>query len=116
MGVPVIAPGPSSSTDVATKAYADSVGGSGGLTVTQTTIDIGSTATNVGLATVTDATVSPTSKIFVFWGNVTDSSQNDPEFDEVIFFAKPGSGSFVVKVISERPILGTFNIQYFVVA
>jgi hypothetical protein len=117
MPLPYIGPAPASATDVATKAYADSVGGGGGgLTVVQTIIDIGNPESTVGTATVTAVGVTSTSKIFVFWGNVTDSSENDPEMDEVTFIAKPGTGSFVVKVVGERQIAGKFPIQYFVVA
>lgn len=116
MPLPYVGPAPAAPADVATKAYADSVGGGGGgVTITQTSINIGSTAKTFGKATVTNAAVLPTSKIDVGWGNVTENSLNHPEFDQVTFLATPRTGNFVVTVISERPIVGVFNIQYFIV-
>lgn len=89
-------------------------GPAGTITITQTTIDIGATATVRGLATVTNAGVSGASKIFVNWGAVTAASRNHPEFDRVTFLAIPGAGNFTVQVLSDTPISGPFNIQYIV--
>ncbi len=91
----------------------DTLPGAGGAaTITATTITIGYEASEAE-AVVTDATVSGTSKIIVGWGNVLDTDENGPDFDNVTFRAIPGAGQFTVKVASQGDdIGGAFKIYY----
>lgn len=67
--------------------------------------------------TVTAASCTPASVVFVTWGPVTNADQNDPELDDVSFFAVPGTGSFTLNVTSEDPfavVQGAYRINYMI--
>ncbi len=89
----------------------------GSVSINETVIDIGATAVASATVTVTDAGVSPTSQIMVTWGAVRPADQNSPEFDDVSFFAVPGTGSFTVTAATadgRNRINGLFRINYLV--
>ncbi len=87
-------------------------------TVTATTayVNLGATPGTRLSATVTDATVSPTSKILVTWGAVTNTDDNDPEMDDITFFATPGTGQYTLTATAVQPIVGRVRINYQVAA
>lgn len=88
----------------------------GSATIKTAVIDIGGVPKSRGVATVTDAAVTPASRINVMWGAVTDADENDPEMDDVTFHAVPGSGQFTVRVTSSSGhfIRGAWRINYLV--
>jgi len=89
----------------------DGLGG-GAATVTAATLALGATAKCEHRITVTDAAVSPTSKIQVGWGATLDTDANGPDMDAVSFAARPGAGSFVVLVTCAQPIAGDVKALY----
>jgi hypothetical protein len=64
-------------------------------------------------ALITDAAITPASKIVVFWGAVSDLDENGPE-EAVTFTATPTSGSALVRVSSNQPfpVGGQYKIRY----
>lgn len=88
--------------------------GSGSATAATITLSYGSQSAT---ATVTDAAISPTSKIFIGWGNVLDTDMNSPEMDDVSFLPTPGSGQMTVRVSAATPtarVGGPYKINYMV--
>lgn len=79
---------------------------------TATTLALGSTAKTEHYITVTDASISPTSKVAVVWGATLDTDVNGPDIDTVTFSARPGSGSAVVVVGAETPVSGNLKVIY----
>ena len=64
---------------------------------------------------VTDASVSPTSRISVNWAPTTDLDENTPDISDVRFAAfSVGTGNFAIKVISNdtKPISGDYKLIY----
>lgn len=89
--------------------------GGGGGSWTAATLALGSDPKTEHYITVTDAAISPSSKVIVTWGACLDTDENGPDMDAVTFCARPGSGSAVVVVASERPVLGALKVLYQVV-
>ena len=90
--------------------YASLAGGGADIKSTTITIPYGVTR---GTATVVDASVTALSQIILSWGTVASTDENDPEMDDVSFFATPAAGSFDVTVVSAtKQIGGTFNLNY----
>lgn len=63
---------------------------------------------------VIDATVTGTSRIIPTWGAVLDTDDNEPEMDDVTFFARPAAGSFTLFAVAQQPITGRMRINYLV--
>lgn len=87
----------------------------GSVTITEAEIDCGSAATKACSATVTDATVSGTSKLLITMsGNAATGRQADEnEMDKLMCSAVPGSGSFVVHCIPlPGPVSGKYKLWY----
>jgi hypothetical protein len=88
----------------------------GTASMTATTINVAYGAQSA-TATVVDAGISGSSKLLVFWGNVLDTDENQPEMDDVTFTATPGSGQMTVKVSTGVPssvVGGAYKINYMV--
>ncbi len=75
-------------------------------------VDFGGTAGTRLTATVVDAAVTPASIVLVNWGAVLNTDDNDPEMDDITFFATPGTGSFDVTATCATPFLGRCRINY----
>ena len=75
-------------------------------------VNFGSTAGTRLTASVVDAAVVPGSIILVNWGAVLSTDDNDPELDDITFFATPGTGSFTVTATCETPISGRCRVNY----
>jgi len=84
---------------------------SGG-SITATSIDTGSTPKMRHQITITDATVSASSKIMLNWGQVVETDENSPEMDDVSFRTIAGTGQFDVVIASQRMIRGIFKANY----
>jgi hypothetical protein len=99
--------------NILTIAASGGGGGSAAFTAaTLTGVPYGSQYAEV---TVTDAAISPASKIMIAWGMVTDADENTPDMDAVTFTAVPGSGSMVVDISCDDPLSrlgGTYKILY----
>lgn len=95
-------------------AWAAPPGGGGSVSLTAATLALGSTAKTEHRITVTDAAVSPSSKIQIAEGSVADADENASEMDPLSYRAIPASGSFTVVVSSPNPILGALKINYLV--
>ncbi len=68
-------------------------------------------------ATITDASVTSSTKIMVDWGNVLDSDENSPEMDEVKFLAVAGTGNFELRMFTNDRLSrlgGTYKINYLI--
>ena len=65
-------------------------------------------------ATITDAAISAASKVKVDWSaNIADTDENSPELDPALrFLAIAASGSALVRIFSDTPFGGPFNVQY----
>jgi len=116
MGTPYIGPGPSAATDVATKGYADSVGGGGGggLTTTEIEIDFGSKTCRSKRFTITDAASSTSSKIHAWQsGNpATGRGKDDALWDTITYSVRPLNGSFILQAFSSGRIQGKRKVFY----
>lgn len=78
-------------------------------------IDFGSTPTGVASFTITDGQVRPTSKVIVTQsGNAATSRDADEnEFEQFVFQATPGSGSFTLIARSlDGTVTGKFKVFY----
>lgn len=83
---------------------------------TSSYVDLGAGANTRKTATVIDAAVSGTSKIMIGWGAVLNTDDNDPEMDDITFFASPGAGQFTLTATCQRPIANRVRINYQVLA
>ena len=93
-------------------AWAAPAGG-GGATVTEAMVNVGTTPVRTAAVVVTDAAVSPSSRIVLGWGGVVDTDENSPDMSEVDFAAVPGSGQFTARISSQRDLIrGTFRLNY----
>ena len=100
---------------VATGIATVNAGGGGAVTMVETEVDFGASATTAASATVTDASVSATSKILVTMsGNAATGRQADEnEMDKLVCSVRPGTGSFVVHCIPlPGPISGKYKLFY----
>lgn len=89
--------------------------GATALSITATSVTLPYAARST--VTVTDATVTATSKILIGWGNSLDTDTNDCEMDDVTFKTKAASGSFALTIASARNIIGgVFKLNYQVAA
>jgi hypothetical protein len=96
-------------------SWATPDGGVGGsASATAATLTLGAAPRREHRVTVTDAAVSPTSKLLVTWGTALDTDANGPDMDAVIFAGRPSAGSFTVVVTSAQPISGDLKINYLV--
>jgi hypothetical protein len=93
-------------------------GAGGGGSLTAATLACGATAKAVHKITVTDGTVTGTSKILVGWGTCLDTDTNGPDMDDVSFCARPAAGAFdvIVAVQGSTFIGGDVKINYMVAA
>jgi hypothetical protein len=94
-------------------------GGAGSLTGVTALVDTGAGAAQSKTVTVTDATVSGTSKLILGWGNVLDTDANSPECDDLVFFAAPAAGSFLLRISATavgEVVQGVYRINYLVAA
>lgn len=87
--------------------------GSSGATVTNVTVNVATPAIESSV-TVTDASVSASSKITIGWGNCTQDDANHPGMGNVVFNAIPGTGDFTVEIFSmdTSMLFGDFKLQY----
>ena len=87
----------------------DATGAGGSITATTVTLPYAARST----VTVTDATVTATSKIIVGWGNSLDTDTNESEMDDVTFKTKSAAGTFALTIASARNTIGgIFKINY----
>lgn len=75
-------------------------------------LDFGATAGTRLTATVVDAAVTPASIVLVSWGAVQAGDDNDPELDDITFFATPAAGSFDVTATCATDISGACRLNY----
>lgn len=95
------------------RIVSENAGGSASITATSVTIPYATRST----VTVTDATVTATSKILIGWGDSSDTDANDCEMDDVTFKTKSGTASFDLTIASARgKIGGVFKLNYQVAA
>ncbi len=96
--------------------WAVPAGGGGGLTVTQAQIDFGTKPRTGDTFTITDASVSPTSKIIVTPSGTIPSGRgtigDDYEWDGITFAARSGTGSFTLIAKATGKVVGKRNIYY----
>ncbi len=87
--------------------------GSSSTTVTAVTVNVATPAIESS-ATVTDASVSPSSKIVLGWGSCSQEDENHPSMSNVVFNAIPGTGDFTVEIFSmdTSMVFGDFKLQY----
>lgn len=87
------------------------VGGS--VSISQTTINFGSVGVGFASFTITNAAVTPTSKIMIQVAGQSDTMENPGDDDPLMFSAVPGTGSFTLRA---TPVLGlvrgVFLINY----
>lgn len=90
---------------------------SGGASLTEVEFDMGSTPIPTNSFTITDASVTPSSKIVVFPSPnpATGRVGNDFEFDSATFSALTGTGSFTLYVNSPYKMVGKRNVYYQIV-
>lgn len=89
-------------------------GGGGSATTTEVEIDFGGIDTPITSWTITDASVSPTSKILV-WPSpnpATGRIGNDWSVDQVTLSAESGTGILIVYAASPYRIIGPRKIYY----
>lgn len=113
LGNPLVSGYVLSSTDAGVRSWIAPGGGGG--TWTEVEIDFGSTPVYSKTFTVTDGTVSGTSKVAVVpCGKIaTGGSEDDWEWDGISFAANPGAGSFrVMANASPGPVAGKRKISY----
>lgn len=94
---------------------AASGGGGGGGTWTEAEVDFGSTPKYEASFTVTDGTVSGTSKIIVLpcGKAATGRTADDWQWDGVTLAATPGTGNFTLYAVAlPGPVVGPRKIQY----
>lgn len=97
------------------RSYTSISAGGGGSSWTSTEVDFGTTPTYSATFTVTDASVSGTSKIVaVPDGSVaTGRVGNDWEWDGIIFACVPGTGQFTLTgLATPGPIVGKRKVFY----
>ena len=66
---------------------------------------------------VTDASIGAASKVGIFWGNIANTDENDPEFDQVTFTPIPAAGSMTVNISTSDPVErlgGSYKIFYLI--
>lgn len=104
----------SRATDAITVSIA---GGATSVSQVATTITGVTYDTQYAEATVTDASITGTSKIIIGWGNITDADENTPDFDDVIFTAVPAAGSMTVRLTTtnfDQRLGGSYKINYLI--
>ena len=87
----------------------------GAVTMTEVEIDVGTTPLDSFNVSVTDATVSASSKILVTASSnaATDKTADEAEMDTLLCSALPASGSFTVYCIAvPGPVTDKFKIFY----
>lgn len=89
----------------------DTLFGAGGASITETVV-VAPYGSMLARVTVVDAAISPSSKIIVDWGAVTDFDENDPETCPVSMRAIPGTGQFDVVLSAMRPFGGALRLNY----
>lgn len=90
-------------------------GGGGGGGSATTAVVTALTASKRMEVTVTDASVSTSSKIMLSLASMPDTAQNaDDDIDLLGMYAIPGTGSFVFRASFLTPFLGPLSINYMV--
>lgn len=86
------------------------------LTISEVEVNFGEKPVDSGHFTVTDANISPSSKIFICGsGNAATSQTEDAgEWDAVIFTAKAGDGQMTVYAKSDGLISGYRKLYYLI--
>ena len=96
-------------------AYSSSGGGGGSAVWTEIELDFGATPVADKVFTITDATVTATSKIAVVGSAKIPTSGTGDEglFDIVVYTAKPAAGSFTIYAMAlPGPIQNNRNVLY----
>ncbi len=75
-------------------------------------VNFGAAAATRLTATVVDASVTVASIVLVNWGDVQATDDNDPELDDITFFADPAAGQFNVTATCLNPFSGRCRINY----
>lgn len=97
--------------------YGSGGGGSntgGGVAAKATVLQLGATPATSHTVTVIDVDVTPSSKVLVSSGVMSDADSNDDDMDPITFRAIPQSGQFTLLVTSQGPVLGEVKIFYLV--
>lgn len=87
----------------------------GGGSFTATTLTVPFSNSQFATLTVTDAAITSSSKVNIFWGNVVDADENSPEFSNLQFIAIPSTGSMAVTISTTEPydrLGGVYKINY----
>lgn len=91
-------------------------GGGGGASATRVTVSFPAPAKRSTDVIVTDATVSPTSKIIAWPSGLDDLNPASSMEDELGIQCLAGTGTFILKVNSRTPIVGSMSFDYMVLA
>lgn len=92
-------------------------GGGGPATITEVEVDVGASPVYTASISVTDATVSGTSKVLITQSGraATGRQADENEMDGLIANATPAAGSFTAQIIAKPgPITGKFKLLYMV--
>jgi hypothetical protein len=94
--------------------WATPSGGGGSATWTEVEVDFGTTPRRDGKFTITDGSVTGTSKIAVLSSGKTATGRvaGDDQWDHVVYAASPGTGTFTVYANASGRIRGKRKIQY----
>lgn len=87
-------------------------GGGGSATITQVSIDFGSTATRDKSFVVVDAAVAATDKIIVVQAGQEETEENGGMMDALSLTALPGTGQFTLTASSRDMVRGVFKVNY----
>lgn len=89
-------------------------GGGGSATWTEAEVDFGTIPRKDGKFTITDGSVTGTSKIAVLSSGKTATGRvaGDDQWDHVVYAATPGTGTFTVYANASGRIIGKRKLQY----
>ena len=93
------------------------VSSSGSTSVTEIEVDFGVIPTSYKTFVITDAGISPTSKLIISQSGAasSDHTADDVEMDPIIFSGTPGTGSFILAGTSlDGPVVGTYKVNYII--
>lgn len=108
---------PVGTNDFVTLGYGNTHFGGGGGAATVVELDFGAVLVKAGTFTVTDATVTTASNIFMQQSGLapTGKSADENEFDAFVCRCTPGSGQFTAYIQSiNGPVVGNFKFEYLV--
>lgn len=108
------ATGPTGPTGVGVTGVTGASGAAGSSLVTEIEIDFGTETVSSKRFTITDASVSGTSKINAWQsGNpATGRGNYDTEWDSITYSATSGTGSFVLVALASGRVRGTRKVYY----